>query len=275
MKILIFGARGYLGTCFRAIYPDAHTPSTDIADPAAVARVLDEEKPEVVINAAGKTGRPNVDWCEDHKLETLRGNITGPLVLLQELADRGIYWVQIGSGCIYEGDNGRKGFSETDPPNFLGSYYSRTKAVIDQILKDFPVLTLRLRMPFDGSGQDRNLVMKLRKYTRVLDVPNSLTCLPDFLSAAKTLIANRATGPYNIVNSGSISPYEVMQLYREIVDPTHTFARLTLEDLPKVARAGRSNCLLNTEKLEQTGIRMPPVRQAIENSLRQLRSSLG
>jgi dTDP-4-dehydrorhamnose reductase len=42
--------------------------------------VLDEVKPDVVINAAGKTGKPNVDWCEDHKEETLRSNDTGPLV---------------------------------------------------------------------------------------------------------------------------------------------------------------------------------------------------
>ena len=28
--------------------------------------------PDFVINAAGKTGRPNVDWCEDHKQEVIR-----------------------------------------------------------------------------------------------------------------------------------------------------------------------------------------------------------
>ena len=27
-----------------------------------------------------KTGRPNVDWCEDHKTETLFSNVTAPLI---------------------------------------------------------------------------------------------------------------------------------------------------------------------------------------------------
>jgi hypothetical protein len=26
------------------------------------------------------TGRPNVDWCEDHKVETIRGNVIGRAV---------------------------------------------------------------------------------------------------------------------------------------------------------------------------------------------------
>jgi len=271
---MIFGARGYLGQYFLSLYPTAATPIIDIADPAAVAEVIDHQKPDVVINAAGKTGLRNIDWCEDHKLETVHSNVTGPLVLLEELGRRGIYWVQIASGCIYQGDNGGCGFAENDPPNFFGSFYSRCKAWIDQILKDFPVLILRLRMPFDGTTQPRNLLMKLRKYSRVLDVQNSITYVPDFLEVASQLIQRRALGLYNIANAGSISPYEIMQLYGEIVDPAHTFSRLALEELPEVAKAGRSNCLLSTAKLAQEGLSMRPVRDAVRQALADLRSAL-
>jgi 3,5-epimerase/4-reductase len=274
MKIMIFGARGYLGQYFLSLYPEAETPFIDIADGAAVAEVVDRVRPDVVINAAGKTGVPNIDWCEDHKLETVHSNLTGPLVLLEELGRRGIYWVQIASGCIYQGDNGGRGFAETDAPNFFGSFYSRTKAWLDQILKDFPVLTLRLRMPLDGTTQERNLLMKLRKYSRVLDVQNSLTYLPDFLAVAESLINRRAVGLYNIVNTGSISPFEIMQLYREIVDPVHRFSRLALEDLPEVAKAGRSNCILSTNKLAREGLVMPPVQDRVRKALLELRAAL-
>jgi FlaA1/EpsC-like NDP-sugar epimerase len=34
-----------------------------------------------VFNAAGVTGRPNVDWCESHKVETIWANIVGTLTL--------------------------------------------------------------------------------------------------------------------------------------------------------------------------------------------------
>src|SRR3989338_641709 len=215
MKILVFGAKGYLGHLFLKQYPDAVPSSVDIADSTAVSAELDRVKPDVVINAAGRTGRPNIDWCETHKEETLRSNLTGPLVLLEECGKRNIYWVHLSSGCIYEGDNGGRGFSEEDPPNFTGSFYSRVKGWCDQILREFPLLILRLRMPFDGSANERNLIVKLRKYPRVLDVQNSLTYLPDFLEAAKTLIGSRRTGIYNIVNSGTVSPYEIMELYKK------------------------------------------------------------
>ena len=31
-------------------------------------RNLPQVKPTHILNAAGLTGRPNVDWCEDHKV---------------------------------------------------------------------------------------------------------------------------------------------------------------------------------------------------------------
>lgn len=266
-KILIFGGKGWIAGQLKTVFPDAVLPSVDIADSEAVAALLDEQKPTIVINAAGKTGRPNVDWCEDHKLETISSNVTGPLVLLQECAKRDIYWVHVGSGCIYEGDNGGRGFTEEDAPNFYGSFYARSKAWIDQILREFPVLQLRLRMPFDGSDHPRSLISKLRKYTKVLDEQNSLTYIPDFLKAAKILIDKRKTGIYNIVNPGTISPYQIMQMYKEKVDPAHQFERLTVDHLSDVVKAGRSNCILLADKVQREDINLLPVQKAVSEAL--------
>lgn len=264
-KVLLFGSRGYLGEHFRKLYPDAVCPSVDIADRNSISALLDAEKPDIIINAAGKTGRPNVDWCEDHKEETLHANVTGPLILQEECAKRGIYWVHLSSGCIYSGDKGGEGFSEDDPPNFSGSFYSRTKVWSEQMLKEFPdVLILRLRMPFDDSLNDRSLLMKLRTFTRVNDLKNSVTYLPDFLKAASMLIDRRKYGMYNLVNDGAISPYEIIELYKEIVDPAHTAEHLSGTALERISKAGRSNCLLSIKKLENEGIAMRPVRDAVE-----------
>ena len=268
---MIFGSKGYFGRHFVSVFPDAETPSVDIGDAGAVAAVLDDKKPDVVINAAGKTGVPNVDWCEDHKEETLHSNVKGPLVLLEECGKRAIYWVHLGSGCIYEGDKNGMGFSEEDEPNFRGSFYSRTKLWSDRMLADFPVLQLRIRMPFEGTGDPRNLITKLLRYDRVLDVPNSLTYVPDFLKIAQSLIQKRATGIYNMVNTGAISPYEVMIGYQKAVDPHHTFERLTLDNLPSVVQAGRSNCMLNTNKLTEEGLPFRPVNEALEEAFSLLR----
>lgn len=261
---MIFGSGGYLGSKFTEIYPDAACPKVDIADPHAVAEALDTEQPDVVINAAGKTGRPNIDWCEDHKMETLHSNVTGPLVLLEECQKRGAYLVHLGSGCIYTSDEGHP-MTEEDPPNFTGSFYSRTKGWIDQIFKDFDnVLVLRLRMPFDGSDSPRTLINKLRTYDKVLDVKNSMTYIPDLLAAAQKLIAKRCSGLYNIVNPGVLSPYDVMVMYKKVVQPDHEFEKITLDDLLDVVKAERSNCVLTNAKLENEGISMMPTEEALE-----------
>jgi 3,5-epimerase/4-reductase len=269
-RVLLLGGRGYLASHFRTVYPDAAAPEVDVTDPHSVARALDDVRPEVVVNCAGKTGRPNVDWCEDHRAETFQVNVTGALIALHACLDRGLYFVHVSSGCIYQGDNGGRGFSELDPPNFSGSFYSRTKATAEALIRPSPALVLRLRMPFDGTPSERNLITKLRRYPRVLTAPNSLTHLPDFLRAAAALIARRATGVYNVVNEGCLSPYEVMQLYRRRIDPGHRFEPLGLDQLPEVARAGRSNCRLDTAKLRAAGLALPPVEEAVETALRAL-----
>ena len=88
-RVLIFGGRGFMGRYFHTLYPDAVLSDADIADPAALKTVFDERRPDVVINCAGKTGRPNVDWCETHQLETVHGNVTGALVLLEQATTKG------------------------------------------------------------------------------------------------------------------------------------------------------------------------------------------
>ncbi|MBT4367248.1 sugar nucleotide-binding protein [Candidatus Peregrinibacteria bacterium] len=271
MKVLIFGSKGYLGQNFLNLYPDAIASSADISDPALVRGELETHNPDVVINAAGKTGRPNIDWCEENKEETIRANVTGPLIILDECRKKKIYWVQLSSGCIYAGDKGGEGFTEKDKPNFTGSFYSRSKAMIDQLLAEVPnVLILRLRMPFDGTDNPRSLISKLKNYSRILDVQNSITCLSDFMKTAEKLIEAKETGIFNVVNPGTMSPYEIMLQYKEIVDSSYECTRLTLEDLPDVVKAGRSNCVLSTDKIKNMGIQLQPVQEAIKASFEEL-----
>ena len=266
-EILITGANGFLGGHFLRHFDDASASTVDIANEPDVIRELESKQPAIVINCAGKTGRPNVDWCEDNKAETLRGNVTGPLVLMNHCLARNIYLVHLSTGCLYTGDADGRGFSEDDPPNFSGSYYVRTKAHAEQLLKEFPVLMLRPRMPFDSSTNPRNLIMKLCRYDRVIDQPNSMTCIPDLLRAARMLIERREIGIFNVVNPGVLSPFEIMQAYQRDVDPGHEVTRLSLAELGHIAVAPRSNCVLSTDKLAASGIELPPASVAMRDAL--------
>ena len=124
MKLVIFGRQGFIAGNLKRHFADAVTPDTDITDRASVVRVLDSIRPSVVINAAGKTGRPNVDWCEFNRIQTFRSNTLGPIILQEECIRRDIYFVHIGSGCIFDGDNNGNGFSEDDGPNYFCLLYT-------------------------------------------------------------------------------------------------------------------------------------------------------
>ncbi len=108
----------------------------------------------------------------------------------------------------------------------------------------------------------------------MLTTANSLTNLDDFVATAQRLIARRATGIYNVVNEGTISPFEVMKRYREMVEPDHVFEPLELDHLGEVTRVGRSNCLLSTAKLRGEGLELPPVSEAVDLALRTLAGRL-
>jgi len=87
-RIVVFGP-GFLGERMAREIPGATLSRADITDKAAVLAALREARAEAVINAAGKTGRPNVDWCESHQAETYRANVGGALTLADACAEAG------------------------------------------------------------------------------------------------------------------------------------------------------------------------------------------
>jgi len=272
-KTIIFG-EGFLGTRLKNSLNCLSTKINPL-DIKALSSFLDKERPDIVINAIGKTGRPNIDWCEDNKQLTIESNVIAAANLCVECFKRNIYFVHLGSGCIYYGDNDGKGFSEEDEPNFYGpQFYAKSKILAEKILREFPSLILRIRMPIDEKPHERNLINKLLKYNKLIDVQNSMTTIPEMLEVIKTLIKKRKIGIYNLVNPGTISPVEIIEMYKELIDPSHNLEVLSLEELNKITKGKRSNCVLNTDKLKSEGIILPEIHQAVRNSLLKYKENL-
>jgi 3,5-epimerase/4-reductase len=283
MKFLIYG-QGYLGKHYYEFLTenghDAVFGDADIANLSEVRVDMDRHQPDVVLNCAGRTGRPNVDWCEANKEETLHANVTGPLTLMKACHEASQSWgetdeklptprlVHLGSGCVYDGDNDGKGFSEADAPNFDGSFYSRTKAWSETMLDEFPVLQLRLRMPIDANAGERNFISKITKYEKVISVANSMTVIEDLLKASLELIEKGETGIFNMTNPGAIDHETILKMYQEVVDPDFTYTLMSVEEMEaNYTVAKRSNCILNTDKLASAGVTMRPIEEAIRDCL--------
>ncbi len=281
MKIYIFGASGYLGSHFTDYFKgkgwEVFTDRVDIRDLSLIEKALDRYQPDVVLNSAGITGTPNVDWCETHKEAAALININGAINLAAACHERNIYFAHVGSGCVYEGDGGREnGFIESDEPNFSGSFYSRTKAVSEKMIADITndqALQLRVRIPIEGKSHAKNVIDKLLKYERVASIPNSFTIVEDFIPASYQLIEGRHNGIFNMTNVGWMDHKFLMEKYREIVDPSRSFEYMDEAGLASVTCAARSNCILDTQKREKLGISMPNIKERIPAILEAYRTT--
>ncbi len=70
-------------------------------------------------------------------------------------------------------------------PNFIQSYYGKTKYLAEQALNDFDVLQLRIMMPTGGTPHPRNLLTKLLSYQETARELNSITVIPDLMKATR------------------------------------------------------------------------------------------
>jgi UDP-glucose 4,6-dehydratase len=209
-----------------------------------------------IINCAGYIGKPNVDACELNKADTVEGNVVFPAMLSQLCANKGYLYTHISSGCIYGGYS--KDFSEEDAPNFdfqNGSFYSGTKALAEKIVKqNVPnSYIFRLRIPFDEFESPRNYLTKLLNSDQLLDARNSLSHRADFAKYTIDLIEQKVPfGIYNVANKGSVTTKEVVELMQEHLKPNKEFKFFSkLDNFMQEVTAPRSNCVLDTSKIEQ------------------------
>merc|ERR1711939_359529 len=76
---LIWGGEGWvaghLKTLLESQGKKVFTTTVRMQNREAAIAEIEKYKPTHILNAAGSTGRPNVDWCEDHKEETIRNNV--------------------------------------------------------------------------------------------------------------------------------------------------------------------------------------------------------
>jgi len=309
--ILLLGASGYVGEAFARELQRRQRPfmplsrkETDYSRFDVLWKFLKAKKPEFVINAAGYTGKPNVDACELARADALAGNALLPQTIAHACAAAQIPWGHVSSGCIFTGAkvtvNGRTraekdllrpdlrelvdktpsaihGFMETDAPNFSFrdppcSFYSGTKALGEEAIGSIgQSYRWRLRIPFDEFDSARNYLSKMQRYPKAYDNVNSISHRMDFVKACLDLWGRRAPfGIYNVTNPGFVTTRQVIALIQKILKPAKRFEFWANdEEFYRVAvKTPRSNCVLDVSRLLSTGVKLRPVVEALEDSLR-------
>ena len=285
MKVIVYGSNGWIGNQFVKILEDKK-----INYIKGLSRVNNNEKlikeiefvnPTHIISFIGRThGKindkiyPTIDYLEQEGklVENIRDNLYSPLLLGFICKEKNIHLTYLGTGCIFKFDKthpfGKEvnGFNESSNPNFFGSSYSIVKGFTDRIMHLFndSVLNLRIRMPITGEKNPRNFITKITTYEKICSVPNSMTVLSELLPCVLEMMNNKKTGTINLTNPGLISHNEILEMYKEIVNPYFKWKNFTQEEQRKILAADRSNNFLDTTKL----INMFPNIKNIKDSIR-------
>jgi hypothetical protein len=129
-------------------------------------------------------------------------------------------------------------------------------------------------MPIHSKINDRNFITKLTKYEHICSISNSMTVLDDFFPIFFNMITHKKTGTYNCTNPGTINHNEILEMYKEIIDPNFEWENFSQEEQRKILAADRSNNYLDTSKLETLYPKIKHIRNSIRDCLIEYKKTL-
>ena len=216
-------------------------------------------------------------------VENIKDNLYAPIVLSSICKKYGKHFTYLGTGCIFDYDNQHlfndetTGFNEEDNPNFFGSSYSIVKGYTDKLMHDLyndDVLNIRIRMPITSEINSRNFITKITNYAKICSIPNSMSVLDNLLPVMIQYALNNKTGTINFTNPGLISHNEILEMYKEIVDPMFTWENFSMDEQNNILASKRSNNCLDTSKLELDFRNIvKPIKEAVRDVLVKMKSN--
>jgi nucleoside-diphosphate-sugar epimerase len=297
---LIFGANGWIGNQVTTYLSEQGIP---FIKARARARANDTESiiqelnanPQIthIMSFIGRThgtyeGQKitTIDYLEKpgKLLDNVNDNLYSPLNLALLCKERGLHFTYLGTGCIFEYDEDHpfgqevNGFTEQSRPNFFGSGYSVVKGFTDQLMNnqifEDTILNLRIRMPITDEVNERNFITKITTYQKVCSIPNSMTVLNTMIPVMVRLAQKNICGPVNLTNPGLISHNEILEMYKEIVDPNFTWTNFSVEEQNQVLASKRSNNFLDTKILESLEPNVKNIKESVRDILVQMKGKI-
>ena len=307
MKILVYGAQGWIGKQMVELLKERgheiYVGEARLEDYDKLRIELSVSRPDYVFSSTGRTHGTHTDgkvYATIDFLElpgnldlNLRDNLIGPLNLARLCQSFGSVCGYMGTGCIFEYDEkhtmprsedikndapidctGLLGFNEASVPNFKGSGYSIVKGWTDEQMHSFPktVCNWRIRMPISAQNNSRDFITKITNYTKVCSIPNSMTVLPEILPIMVQMIEQKVTGTFNMCNPGLITHNQILEMYKQYVNPDFTYQNFSIEEQAQILKAGRSNNYLDTAKLEkfctENSLTLTPIFDAVQKTLK-------
>lgn len=264
--VLITGATGTLGRAFARLcehrglaFVLTERSDLDITDEHSIEAAIERFQPWAIVNTAGFV---RVADAEHDPQACFQINTTGPELLANACAKRGLPLVTFSSDLVFDGQLGRP-YLETDPaaPTCV---YGESKAEAEQrVLKIWPetlvVRTSAFFGPWDRYNFVWNTLRALHRQEEVVASDVSVvspTFVPDLVHATLDLLLDGETGLWHLANEGQISWNGLARWVAED-------AKLDTALIRAPERADPANTALSSER----GLILRPLEQAVGDYL--------
>ena len=136
------------------------------------------------------------------------------------------------------------------------------------------VLNLRIRMPIVEDECTRNFITKIINYKKICSVANSMSVLPELLPIVLKMMNANMVGTVNLTNPGVISHNEILEMYKEYIDPSFKWTNFSIKEQRQILACDRSNNLLDTSRLESFAPYVRSIKDAVRETIKNYKPSI-
>lgn len=281
MRILVMGHRGMLGSDLVEVLGGDHevfgvdVAEFDITSAADCVRVLEEYRPEAVVNAAAYT---DVDGCEINREACFAVNAVGVRNVAEACRAAGAKAVHYSTDYVFDGTK-REPYLEDDvcrPINAYGESKRKGEEALAETLERH--LLIRTAWLYGRGGKNfvKAILAKVKDEgtLRVVDDQvGSPTFTLDLAQATKLLLELDCTGTYHVTNRGVCSWYEFARRILEYAQVAGiTVVPIKSGELNRKAARPAYSVLSNRKFMEATKKAMRPWQVALNDCLSQMRA---
>ena len=281
-KLFVFGIGGLTGSKLSEVARDdfeifgsynfrnpklsfVKSVNLDITNTNKIRQILEEIKPEVVINT---TGINNVDYCEKHPEEACKINVLAVKEICKITKKIGTKLVHLSSDSVFDG-NKQLSYVETDSSNPI-NYYGKTKLESENIvLENTDNVVVRASVLYgyllrniseleSSSKKSINfgqwLINKLvsnEKVRIITDEYSSPIIADDFAQSILHIIKHCGSGIFHSAPKLQITRYDFsMKIAKSLGLPFELIEPISNKGLGRDVNTGFNKCL-NSEKLSK------------------------
>jgi dTDP-4-dehydrorhamnose reductase len=291
-RILLLGADGQagwelhrtlspLGEVVAASLGGEFGPTVNLADSQGLHRLIEEVKPDALVNAAAYT---SVDRAERERDLAFKVNAEAPGVMGEALCERGVPIIHFSTDFVFDGAANRP-YREEDDPNPL-NVYGETKLAGERALLDSGANATVLRTSWLYGVRGQNFLLTMlhlfqeRDELRVVDDQVGAPTWSRMLAEVTAVVLCRmleSEGPhaaprgiFHVTGGGETSWYGFARRILESSGLSCNLRPITSSEFPAPARRPAYSVLDNSKLRDALGLVLPEWRVSLTHCLADL-----